>query len=492
MKIHQLVVSRLLTVLAIWKGSSSGNHAMAQQVTTTMEWLRGPFDGTSETCVPKTITSYPGTDPAAVAADNPDCAVLDWSHIQQMHAYTTFQDLQFGIDDDIEARIGPLFVKNSDERLDYECPPDQYNGFDYRYSFCVLEDNNTMLAVAYVTTEDTGDGNATAWLLGLDAIPSGKPFPETLEVNQPPFGAVRYEWGKFGQRLPMAETGALTICTTPDVEASCSGVDESQILDLIGLQYAGEGIFSLAGIGYTGPSVWIHDDARQLLYLTAGAANGFWFNDSGFFLADYTADPPTCTWLDNCNFACEVYNYDSRFFDFIGLWNITGKYGMEDFGDPQLVRVYLGNAIDAAGIFPCLMYVSIEEGYYIGLDKLDTTPGTLGSSFWYSTTVDGEPDYTEYPVPPDSGCPGTTEEWLGVGNNDAEATNSSNSEAGGGTGADGSDEQPTSSTEPPASSTEPGEAPTTSDANPAFFKRGIAGLGGVAILFIALLVPEHS
>ena len=62
------------------------------------------------------------------------------------------------------------------------------------------------------------------------------------------------------------------------------------------------------------------------------------------------------------------------------------------------------------------MYVSIEEGYYLGLDKLDTKPGALGSSFFYDDTVDGAPDYSQYPIPTDMGCPITQEEWLRGGN----------------------------------------------------------------------------
>jgi len=162
-----------------------------------------------------------------------------------------------------------------------------------------------------------------------------------------------------------------------------------------------------------GPSVWIHDDDRQLLYLTAGDANGFWFNESGFLLADYGSG--SCVWSPICNYACEVYNYNSRFLDFIGIWTITAKVGYAEF-EPKEVKVFLGNAIDAAGIFPCLMYVPIEEGYYLGLDKLDTKPGALGSSFWYADTVDGAPDYSQYPIPTDMGCPITQEEWLGGGN----------------------------------------------------------------------------
>jgi len=341
-------------------------------------------------------------------ADPEACSVLDWRQIQQMRAYTTYEQSGTAI----EARIGPLYALASDDRLDYECPPDQYNGFDYRYSFCQLASNATIMAVAHVAPDENS-------LLGLDAILSGKPFPETVEENQPPFGAARY---RFDAPIPMQTVGFLSICDVipPDgagqqPAVACEGVDDAQTLDLRGLQYSAQGVFSLFGLNYTGPSVWIHDDERQLLHLTAGPAQaqqGFWFNQSGFYLADYAAG--SCSWFDFCNFACEVYNYDSRFLDYIGTWNITGKFGMESF-EPLEVKVYLGNAIDAAGVFPVLMYISIDEGYYLGLDKLDTTIGTGGSSFWYTETKGGAPNFAlDYPLSADLGCPGTTEEWLGT------------------------------------------------------------------------------
>ena len=314
-----------------------------------------------------------------------------------MAAYTTFEENNVTL----EARIGPLFVLNSDARLDYECPPDQYNGFDYRFSYCQLAKNNTMMSVAYVAND---------MMHGLDVILSGSPFPETLEVNQPPFGAARFT---LSTPISMKSTGSLTICDG-DQLPTCTGVDEKQTLDLKGIVYSAFGSFSLQGIGYSSPSVWIHDDGRQLLHLTAGQAQGFWFNESGFYLADY--QDQTCVWFSNCNFACEVYNYDSRFMDFIGIWNVTGKHGaMDDKFAPVLANVYLGNAIDAAGVFPCLMYISAESGFYLGLDKLDTTVGTGGSSFWYSRTVSVPPDFLDYPLPTDMGCPGTMDEWLTLG-----------------------------------------------------------------------------
>jgi len=78
--------------------------------------------------------------------------------------------------------------------------------------------------------------------------------------------------------------------------------------------------------------------------------------------------------------------YDSRFLDYIGTWDITGKVGSSDFA-PTTAKVYLGNAIDAAGVFPCLMHIAVDGGYYLGLDKLDTTVGTGGSSFWYPESM---------------------------------------------------------------------------------------------------------
>ena len=363
----------------------------ANNTTASFEIVR---ESTSCAAIDVTASSETASDVAAASAnETSSCIILDGAEIQQMNAYTTFEQDNVSI----EARIGPLTAINSIPRLNYECPPDFYNGFDYRYSFCQPV-NDTMLTVAYVSPEDN-------MLWGLDVILAGTPFPAELSVNEPPFGAARYN---FDGPIALDAIGSLLLCPGTHT-VTCPGVNAEETLSLKGLVFSGFGSFVVEGLDYESSSIWIHDDDLQLLHLTAGEATGFWFNASGYFLADYVEQ--TCIWLPNCNFECEVYNYDSRFFDYIGTWFITGKKGSPDFTNTT-AKVYLGNAIDAAGVFPCLMYISVDGGYYLGLDKLDTTVGTGGSSFWYSQIVPGKPNFTDYPLPTNLDCPGTTEQFL--------------------------------------------------------------------------------
>ncbi|CAF4294278.1 unnamed protein product, partial [Adineta steineri] len=58
---------------------------------------------------------------------------------------------------------------------------------------------------------------------------------------------------------------------------------------------------------------------------------------------------------------------------------------------PVAVKAWIGNAIDAAGVFPIVMYTDNATGHYLGLDKLDTVIGLkMGATYWYlihDTTV---------------------------------------------------------------------------------------------------------
>jgi len=100
-----------------------------------------------------------------------------------------------------------------------------YTGFDYRYSYCKTENNNTMLAVAYASTEDN-------MLLNMDVILSGAPFPQDLTINEPPFCAARYS---FDAPIPMMNiTNGGTLALRPGSHSvSCLGVNAAETLDLI-------------------------------------------------------------------------------------------------------------------------------------------------------------------------------------------------------------------------------------------------------------------
>lgn len=147
--------------------------------------------------------------------------------------------------------------------------------------------------------------------------------------------------------------------------------------------------------------------SKKLLALNAGPAT-FFFNSSGYFFYDGTS----CNWLTFCDFECEVYNYDSRFLDFVGVWTITSKRGIDSIN--QKVNVWVGNAIDAAGVFPIYLYMDYTTLYYAGLDKLDPKTQTGGcASYYYPTIVVEDPDYSAFAsgTIESLGCQDTTENW---------------------------------------------------------------------------------
>jgi hypothetical protein len=96
---------------------------------------------------------------------------------------------------DSEVVEGPLY---------YECPPDDYNGFDYDSgSYCETSDTATVM-VFYVGTTD-------GLLWGIDIILSGTPFPDELEANEPPFGIARLD---FEAGVTIETTGSFQVCDT--------------------------------------------------------------------------------------------------------------------------------------------------------------------------------------------------------------------------------------------------------------------------------------
>jgi len=70
---------------------------------------------------------------------------------------------------------------------------------------------------------------------------------------------------------------------------------------------------------------------------------------------------------------------------------------------PRTVRAYFGNAIDAAGIFPSLIYSNVDQTTYLGLDRIGSAvvekqPGY--AYYWYTDYDIGPPDVSVF-VPPD-------------------------------------------------------------------------------------------
>ena len=88
---------------------------------------------------------------------------------------------------------------------------------------------------------------------------------------------------------------------------------------------------------------------------------------------------------------------------------------------PTVVSAWTGNAFDAFGTAPIILYTGVVGGVsvYIGMDRLDSVPtSNPGSSYWYNKVVLGAPDFTDYnPSLESLGCPGTTFEWQGGGSN---------------------------------------------------------------------------
>jgi len=101
-------------------------------------------------------------------------------------------------------------------------------------------------------------------------------------------------------------------------------------------------------------------------------------------------------WITTCDFACEIYNYDSRFMDYLGTWTITAKRGFDTL-EEVTVTAWAGNAIDAAGVFPCVMYMDATTNVFVGLDKLEPdVTANGGSSYFYTEVEEGTPDFTNY------------------------------------------------------------------------------------------------
>jgi hypothetical protein len=152
---------------------------------------------------------------------------------------------------------------------------------------------------------------------------------------------------------------------------------------------------------------------KELLALNAGSYNIFWFNSSGYLYYDASSGTGKCSFLTICDFNCEVYNYDSRFMDYVGTWKILSKNGTTPDSTKDYT-IWVGNAIDAAGVFPSVMFVDSKK-YFAGLDKLDPKPTKSGSiAYFYPTIRAVEPNFTAFAAGTIEGvgCASTLEQWM--------------------------------------------------------------------------------
>lgn len=298
--------------------------------------------------------------------------------------------------------------------LTYDCPPDGYNGFDRRFgSFCdATPDTQLWIAV----TRGTGAGRR---LLSVRVLLSGKPFtPPT--VAAPPFGTAVFDFeAGGGVRLP-AEPGAnagLDVCpdAARDAEADCT-LPRGPSLQL-NLTETSTGYFGVPPLpGGKVPSAWYQRDADKLLRLGptpdgAGGLSDYYFNESGFFLHTTplpgTGGQASCQWVPSCGYVCEVYNYDDRFMDYLGTWDVSWKRDVDEYNvsHTRAVHAYAGNAIDAAGVFPVIAYMTAggAASYYCGLDKVtpNITQNPDYAYYWYTGVNATPPDPALFDPPPE-------------------------------------------------------------------------------------------
>jgi hypothetical protein len=103
--------------------------------------------------------------------------------------------------------------------------------------------------------------------------------------------------------------------------------------------------------------------------------------------------------------------------DYVGVWTVTGKRGFDSVNIQ--VNAWIGNAIDAAGVFPVVVFSllddSVDYDIYVGLDKLDPIP-TIdgGAAYFYPYLVLETPDFNtfEFGSVSSLGCD-SSENWEG-------------------------------------------------------------------------------
>ena len=304
--------------------------------------------------------------------------------------------------------------------FDYVCPPLNYNGLVYG---CQVGNGTQMWALHRLAADAPSVGARRGDILRIDVILSGAPFPAvgTLQPNAPPFGVARMDFS--AAPIPRRDAGLLVLqqASAQINNALCVPASASSQLSLQGLRYSGYGVFSNDAGRTQLPSNWHMDDARKLLVIEPYPSQ-YWFNGTGFFVTEGAGTGAQCGWMNACNYRCEVYNYDSRFLDHIGTFAVTSKNAINNgsaFPSPRQIDVFVGNAIDAAGVFPCVMYMDAVTGVYLGLDKLELRPDACPNTafYWYDTVVLAPPVFGAKGangtgvVPFPSLCAGTEEQW---------------------------------------------------------------------------------
>lgn len=356
------------------------------------------------------------------------CLYLDAESLMtNMVTTARFIDEKDSTETEMELGIGAVEVLgttpgHSELDMSYVCPPDGYNGFSLQYgSFCEATNNTQLWAI--MSTYETKRLHEIRVILAHTY-----PDVNTLEANSPPFGTAVFTFEGDGLDLLQIEPGQkLALCEIPVegddekeevVTDTCPELPENSGLNTR-LQYTGYGYFGsdLLPKNTIIPGLWIQDDERQLLAgITSPSVNGglqdLYFNRSGFFLHSYDnvdGANDTCQWFDFCDYQCEVYNYDSRFYDDLGTWRITWKIGQDLFDEqysiesPTQVRAYMGNAIDAVGVFPAVIYTNVDQTAYLGLDKIgssDVTKQPGYAYYWYTNYTVSAPDVEDF-HPPD-------------------------------------------------------------------------------------------
>ncbi|CAF1166658.1 unnamed protein product [Adineta steineri] len=348
-------------------------------------------------CVETTINSTTNNNLTS------NCFIFDWQQISNFTTnYTTY--INPDTNQAFYVYSGALTVLGTIDNydLDYYCPPTGYNGVG---PGCTVQ-IDTQLVMLHVNTIDRK-------IYAIDVILSGTPFPflSNLTDNQPPFGKARHI---FRSGIAMQSTGYFKICkSNTSTQCPFANTNTYKLPNPLPSN-TGYGIFGIQAASFVTDAVWIMDDIKQLLIITLGTTY-YYFNASGFFIYQY--DTNACTWMPSCNYQCEAYNYNSRFLDYSGIWIITNKWGIAST-KPVAVKAWIGNAIDAAGVFPIVMYTDNATGHYLGLDKLDTVIGPkMGATYWYlihDTTVTMTSIATYRPSVVDVNCVSKLSDWAGT------------------------------------------------------------------------------
>jgi len=351
---------------------------------------------------------------SANSSADTNCYTLNWSEFANSTTYyTKYTDMADGVA--YYAQIGALTVQGyiDSYNLSFYCPPDGYNGLPS--GGCSVSNAFTQLVVLKISVNDN-------MLHGYDVILSGTPFPpvSTLMNNAPPFGLARHT---FSPAIAIQTSGYFQVCKN-QTSSLCPNTASTIALHTLPNPLPSNtnyGYFGLQSANLYWNTTWIMDDPNQLLILDA-VTQHWYFNRTGYFF--YDSSKNSCQWISTCTYHCEAYNYNSRFLDYAGEWNITNKWGIgsanySDLATPVLVYAYIGNAIDAAGIFPVIAYIEKTTGAYMGMEKVDTVGSTtMGSFYWYTRVGDtvsaGMASIKSYsPNVVDVGCAQTFSEWSG-------------------------------------------------------------------------------